>query len=492
MTAAEQPELDPATYFDGRKVTVAGLGVSGISAAHALAALGAELTVVDGGDGERQRARAADLRAEGIAVRLGDGDTLPDGTELILTSPGWPPSAPLFAAADAAGIEVWGDVELAWHLRALKHETPAPWLAVTGTNGKTTTVRMLAEMLSAAGLRTAAVGNIGTPIIDVVLSDEPYDVLAVELSSYQLHWAPSLRPHSAAVLNLAPDHLDWHGSMAAYAADKGRIYEGNQVACVYNSADAATEHLVRAADVVEGCRAIGFTLGSPRPSEFGVVDGLLVDRAFVEDRKQQAQELAEVADLAPAAGHVAPHIVANALAAAALARAYGVPPEAVRDGLRAFRPDEHRIAHVADVNGVAYVNDSKATNTHAAQASLAAYDSVVWIAGGLAKGATFDDLVSGAVERLRGVVTLGVDRELIRTALARHAPDVPVTDLDRTDTEAMSAAVREATRLARPGDTVLLAPACASMDMFTNYGQRGEAFAAAVQELVEDLDGHEG
>lgn len=484
-----------STELAGRLVTVAGLGVSGISAAHALAGLGAEVTVVDGGDGESQRLRAADLRAEGIAVRLGDGDSLPVGTELIVTSPGWPPTAPLFTAATAAGVDIWGDVELAWRLsegRLRRGEKSAPWLAVTGTNGKTTTVRMLAEILRAAGLRTAAVGNIGTPIIDVVLATEPYDVLAVELSSYQLHWAPSLRPHSAAVLNLAPDHLDWHGSMAAYVADKGRIYEGNQVACVYNTADTATEHLVRAADVVEGCRAVGFTLGSPRPSEFGVVDGLLVDRAFVADRHEQAQELAEIADLAPPSGHVAPHIVANALAAAALARAYGVPPEAVREGLRAFRPDEHRIAHVADVAGVAYVNDSKATNTHAAQASLAAYDSVVWIAGGLAKGATFDELVVGAADRLRGVVTLGADRHLIREALARHAPDVPVTDLERTDTEAMSAAVGEAALMARPGDTVLLAPACASMDMFSNYGQRGEAFATAVSELADHQDGHQG
>ncbi|MBB1259945.1 UDP-N-acetylmuramoyl-L-alanine--D-glutamate ligase [Streptomyces sp. OF8] len=490
--ADAKPSADLVEEFDGRTVVVAGLGVSGVSAARVLASLGARVTVVDGGHGEAQRERAAALAEEGVAVRLGDGESLPEGTELVVTSPGWPPSSPLFEAAAEAGVEVWGDVELAWRLRGLRSAEPAPWLAVTGTNGKTTTVRMLAEILSAAGLRTAAVGNIGTPILDVVLSDEPYDVLAVELSSYQLHWAPSVRPHSAAVLNIAPDHLDWHGSMAAYAADKGRIYEGNQVACVYNAADPATEHLVRAADVAEGCRAIGFTLASPRPSEFGVVDGLLVDRAFVEDRQRQAQELAEVGDLAPSSGHVAPHVVANALAAAALARAYGVPAEAVREGLRAFRPDEHRIAHVADVDGVAYVNDSKATNTHAAQASLAAYESVVWVAGGLAKGATFDELVKGAAGRLRGVVLMGADRHLIREALARHAPDVPVTDLARTDTEAMSAVVHEASRLARPGDTVLLAPACASMDMFTNYGQRGDAFATAVRELADGRDTEEG
>ncbi|MBA2948632.1 UDP-N-acetylmuramoyl-L-alanine--D-glutamate ligase [Streptomyces himalayensis] len=464
------------TDWQGKHVTVAGLGVSGVPAARVLHGLGAVVTVVNDGDDERSRAQAAELEAEGITVRLGDGATLPEGTELIVTAPGWKPDKPLFAAAAAAGVRVWGDVELAWRLRG---PDAAPWLAVTGTNGKTTTVQMLASILQAAGLRTAAVGNIGVSLLDAVLGDEKYDVLAVELSSYQLHWAPSLRAHSAAVLNLAPDHLDWHGSMEAYAADKGRIYEGNKVACVYNVADKATEDLVRGADVEEGCRAIGFTLGTPGPSQLGVVDDILVDRAFVENRHQQAQELAQVCDVNPPA----PHNIANALAAAALARAFGVEPAAVRDGLRAFRPDAHRIAHVADVAGVVYVDDSKATNTHAAQASLAAYDSIVWLAGGLAKGATFDELVAGSAQRLRGAVLFGADRALIRDALARHAPEVPVVELDRTDTGAMPVAVREATKLAQAGDTVLLAPACASMDMFANYNERGDRFADAVREL---------
>jgi UDP-N-acetylmuramoylalanine--D-glutamate ligase len=462
--------------FEGKHVTVAGLGVSGIPAAKVLHGLGALVTVVNDGADERSRAQAAELEALGITVRLGDGATLPDGTELIVTTPGWQPGKPLFTAAREAGVPVWGDVELAWRLRG---PGAAPWLAVTGTNGKTTTVQMLASILKAGGLRTAAVGNIGVSVLDAVLGDEEYDVLAVELSSYQLHWAPSLRAHSAAVLNLAPDHLDWHGSMEAYAADKGRIYEGNQVACVYNVADKATEDLVREADVEEGCRAIGFTLGSPAPSQLGVVDGILVDRAFVEDRQKNAQELAEVGDITPPA----PHNIANALAAAALARAFGVPAKAVRDGLRAFTPDAHRIAHVAEVDGVAYIDDSKATNTHAAEASLAAYESIVWIAGGLAKGATFDELVAKSAKHLRGVVLIGADRALIREALARHAPEVPVVDLDRTDTGAMLAAVQEAQRLAAAGDTVLLAPACASMDMFANYTKRGDAFAQAVRGL---------
>ncbi|MFG2921125.1 UDP-N-acetylmuramoyl-L-alanine--D-glutamate ligase [Streptomyces sp. NPDC048305] len=491
MGSQEVSDVD----WQGKHVTVAGLGVSGIPAARALHQRGAVVTVVNDGDDERSRAQAAELEewaaaratsgedgdGRRITVRLGDGDTLPPSTELVITAPGWKPDKPLFLAAAEADVPVWGDVELAWRLRG---PDAAPWLAVTGTNGKTTTVRMLASILKAAGLRTAAVGNIGVSLLDAVLGDEEYDVLAVELSSYQLHWAPSLRAHSGAVLNLAPDHLDWHGSMEGYAADKGRIYEGNSVACVYNAQDTATEDLVREADVEEGCRAIGFTLGTPAPSQLGVVDGILVDRAFVADRQKQAQELAEVGDIDPPA----PHNIANALAAAALARAFGVAPAAVRDGLRAFRPDAHRIEHVADVHGVTYIDDSKATNTHAAEASLASYDPIVWIAGGLAKGATFDELASGAAKRLRGVVLMGADRALIREALARHAPEVPVVDLERTDTGAMSAAVREAARLARPGDTVLLAPACASMDMFVNYNKRGEAFADAVRQLADESD----
>ena len=482
MTGAGQP--GPPEEWKGLPVTVAGLGVSGVPAATVLHRLGAQVTVVDGGDGPRQQADAADLRELGVTVRLGDGASLPEGTRLIVTSPGWPPHSPLFQAAEAAGVPVWGDVELAWRLRRPLESTgePAPWLAVTGTNGKTTTVRMLASILEAAGRRTAAVGNVGVSVLDAVLAEEPYDVLAVELSSFQLHWAPSLRPHSAVVLNLAADHLDWHGSMQAYAADKGRIYQGNRIACVYNTADPATEDLVREADVEEGCRAVGFTLGAPGPSQFGVVDGLLVDRAFVPGYHQAAAELASVDDVQPSA----PHNIADALAAAALARAYGVEPRAVRDGLRAFRPDAHRIARVAEIGGVTWIDDSKATNPHAAAASLAADRPVVWIAGGLAKGADMDALVAGAASRLRGAVLMGADRSLIRAALTRHAPEVPVIELPdgQTGAPAMDAAVRAAAGLAEPGDTVLLAPACASMDMFTNYGERGDLFAAAARALA--------
>jgi UDP-N-acetylmuramoylalanine--D-glutamate ligase len=369
-------------------------------------------------------------------------------------------------------------VELAWRLRPA--ENAAPWLAVTGTNGKTTTVRMLASMLTAAGVRAVAAGNVGTPLIEVVLAEPRYDAVAVELSSFQLHWAESLRAHAAAILNVAPDHLDWHGSLPAYAADKGRIFTGCQAACVYNAADRITEQLARAADAAEGCPRVAFTLAAPGSGQLGVADGMLVDRAFTDD----AVALAAVEDVRPAAQHN----VANALAAAALARPFGVPPQAVRDGLHAFRPDPHRIAQVASHRGVRWVDDSKATNPHAAAASLAAYDSVIWIAGGLAKGAEFEDLVASARQRLKAAILLGADRGEIRAAITRHAPDVPVVEVADTDTGVMDRVVVEADRLARPGDTVLLAPACASMDMFTSYAERGDRFAAAVRRLVEHVN----
>jgi UDP-N-acetylmuramoylalanine--D-glutamate ligase len=315
----------------------------------------------------------------------------------------------------------------------------------------------------------------------------PYDVFAVELSSLQLHYTHSMSAEAAAVLNIAEDHLDWYDgphAMGDYAGDKGRIYRRAQRACVYNVADPETERLVRDAEVEEGARAIGFTLGMPGVGMVGVVDRILVDRAFIAERQSSAAELCTVDDLVSPA----PHVVENALAAAALARAHGVPQAAVRDGLRGFRLDEHRIAEVATVDGVRYVDDSKATNPHAAQSSLLAYDRVVWLAGGLAKGAHFDELAATVADRLRAAVVFGRDRDLVAQALARHAPDVPVIVLgaDETGTghAAMERVVAAAQDLARPGDTVLLAPGCASMDMFASYADRGEAFAAAVRRLT--------
>jgi UDP-N-acetylmuramoylalanine--D-glutamate ligase len=465
--------------WEGVRAVVAGFGVSGFAAADNLTHLGASVTALDESRDDERVERATLLEMLGAGVRLGPGSTavLPDDVDVVVTSPGWRPDAPLLAQAVARGIPVWGEVELAWRLRDPHHDTP--WLAVTGTNGKTTTVQMLEAMLRAAGLRTVACGNVGLPVVEAVMDPEPYDVLAVELSSFQLHYTSSVRAQSAAVLNIAEDHLDWYASFEDYVADKARIYEGVERACVYNVADPVTEQLVREADVTEGARAIGFTAGIPDVGMLGVVDDVLVDRAFVAERQTSAAELCTLADLASPA----PHFVANALAAAALARSHGVAPAAVRDALRGFQPAGHRIAHVATFDGVTWIDDSKATNPPAALASLQAYRPVVWIAGGLAKGASFDDLVVQVRDRLRGVVLLGADAPLVAAALSRHAPDVPVFHLPGGETAPMDRVVAEAAALAQPGDTVLLAPGCASMDMFTNYGARGDAFVDAVHRL---------
>lgn len=474
--------------LEGLRVLVAGLGVTGRAVTGVLRARGAVVTTLD------ERAPEAD-HADHAAVDLA-------AVDLVVASPGWPPAHPLLAGAREQGVPVWSEVELAWRLRVERTPAPdgtprgpAPWVVVTGTNGKTTTVGMLSSILTAAGHRAPAVGNVGTPVVTAA-TDPDVDVLAVELSSFQLHHTTSMSAHAAAILNVAPDHLDWHGGMEAYVADKARVYERAVLACVYDAADPRLERLVEQADVVEGARAVGFTRGAPAPGQLGVIDDLLVDRAFHTtlddpDRRGSAAELATLADLAHLAGPtgaVAPHVVANALAAAALARAVGVPASAVRDGLRAFPAGEHRAVVVRQIGGVAYVDDSKATNAHAASASLAAYpaDRVVWIAGGLAKGATFDELVAMRADRLHAVVLIGQDATPWWTALARHAPEVPVVRVDPTETgTVMTRAVDSARRLARPGDTVLLAPASASMDQFVSYADRGERFAAAVRALDE-------
>ena len=487
--------------WSGLRVLVAGLGISGFAAADALWERGAVVTVVDASAPGASRTvdeRAQILAVLGVDVRLGPEHTagMPSdrAIDLVVTSPGWRPTHPVLADAAAHGIPIWGEVELAWRMRA--REGAAPWLTVTGTNGKTTTVNMLASILRAAGLRATSAGNVGTPWLEAVLHPQPYDVIAVELSSFQLFWQRSLSPVASACLNVAADHIDWHGSFEDYLRAKGRVFRNTHLACIYNVADPLTEQLVIDADVIEGCRAVGFTLGIPALSMVGLVDEILADRAFVEQRHHSAAELATIADVQGEAPSIAPHYLANALAAAALARAYGVGPLSVRDGLRAFRPDPHRIAEVGTVDGVRYVNDSKATNPHAAEAALASFDSVVWVAGGLLKGADIEALVEKVAGKLRGVVLIGADRALIAQALARHAPDVPVVDAGGPDTggmqttgedvdRVMDRVVAHAATLARPGDVVLLAPAAASMDMFANYGERGSAFERAVGRFGE-------
>lgn len=451
------------TKLAGSKVLVAGAGVTGRSAAEALLAAGAEVVVTDSSP---ERLMALESLLEGVDLVPGLTEP-PAGTSLVVTSPGWQPSSPLLAAAASAGIEVIGEVELAWRM-ASELADPPVWLAVTGTNGKTTTVGMLESILHAAGADAVACGNVGLPVVDALLAGRR--VLAVELSSFQLHWSPSVRPQAGALLNLAEDHLDWHGGMEAYAQAKARVLTGD-VAIGWLDDDLVV-------DLLESSPArdrVGFTLEEPEDGQLGVRDGWLVDRAFADD-----EPLVEVSKIRPPG----PPGIADALAATALARAYGVPSEAVREGLEAFEPAAHRAVLVAVAADVQYINDSKATNPHAAVASLRAFDSVVWIAGGLLKGASVEEMVRTEAHRLRGAVLIGQDRQVIADALARHAPDVPVRVLDTGDDEPMTVAVRAAQELARPGDTVLLAPAAASMDMFTDYAHRGQAFTTAVQELI--------
>jgi UDP-N-acetylmuramoylalanine--D-glutamate ligase len=272
--------------------------------------------------------------------------------------------------------------------------------------------------------------------------------------------------------------------MGAYASAKARVWDGT--VAIGNADDVAVASMLAsaaasAAPSVSAARRVGFTLGRPSTGQLGVLDGTLIDRAFGLSRSDLSAgiALAEVADVSPSGAHN----VANALAAAALTRAVGVAPEAVAAGLRAFVPDPHRNQFVLRRQGVNYVDDSKATNPHAAAASLSAYESIVWVAGGQLKGAPIDELVAQVAGRLRAVVLLGVDRGEIAAALARHAPDVPAIEVGLSDDRAMIEVVAVAARHARPGDTVLLAPAAASYDMFSGYAARGDAFAAAVRAL---------
>jgi UDP-N-acetylmuramoylalanine--D-glutamate ligase len=486
-----------APGWRGLKAGVLGAAVVGFAAADTLVELGCDVLVV----GERAtEERTTLLDVIGARLALGDAEAQRDALvdfapDLLVVSPGYHPDVPALVWAAEAGVPVLGDVELAWRLRDKTGE-PAEWITITGTNGKTTTTQLTTAMLLQDGRRARACGNIGSPVLDAIREPDGWDVLVVELSSYQLHWmeqdrADQVSPAASVCLNIADDHLDWHGSAEAYRAAKGRVYERTRIACVYNVEDPVTEQLVRGADVVEGCRAVGFTRGVPRVSEVGIVEEVLVDRAFLEQRRTSALELTTLHALDDA-GLSAPHVVADVLAAAALARAVGVDPRAIRDALAGFRLDAHRIEPVGEADGVRFVDDSKATNPHAAAASLAAFERVVWIAGGLTKGVDVEPLVEAVAGsgRLRGAVVIGRDPSAFEQALARHAPGVPVAVVPHGETDGvMPLAVEAARRLASDGDVVLLAPAAASMDQFTDYADRGARFAAAVRDAIAGAGG---
>jgi UDP-N-acetylmuramoylalanine--D-glutamate ligase len=492
-------ELDRLTSWradwSGLRVAVLGLSMTGFSVADTLAELGSDVLVVTE-HADEEYARLLPV----IGARLWQGalDVVPDELvahrpDVVVASPGFAPHHAVIAWARAEGIAVWGDLELAWRVRdkVLRPDgSPADWILITGTNGKTTTTQLTATMLVTGGLRAAPCGNIGVPVLDAVRDPAGFDVLVVEVSSHQL-WYLGLQegpdrvsPHASVCLNLAADHLEWHGSFDAYRDAKALVYQRTRVACVYNKSDVATREMVEDAEVVDGCRAIGFDLGVPGPSDLGVVDGILVDRAFLEERRTNALELTTLEDLA-ASGLTAPHVVANILAAAALARSLDVPPAAIRDALRGFRLDAHRIEVVAVADGVTWVDDSKATNPHAAASSLRAYPGAVWVVGGLLKGVDIADLVASHGPAVKAAIVIGVDRAEISGAFARHAPAVPVFEVDHAQTEdVMTEVVALATGVAQGGDVVLLAPAAASFDQFASYSDRGRRFAAAVNARI--------
>ena len=467
--------------------------MTGFSVADTLVELGAEVLVIAASASPERTMLLSVIGAE--LIERPDLDAPPTrladfAPELVVVSPGYRPDHPLIEWAVSHDVPVWGDVELAWRVRD-KVGAAADWITVTGTNGKTTTVQLAASMLAGAGLRVAPCGNIGVPVLDAVRDPQGFDVLVVELSSYQLHWinrnaGGELSPFSSVCLNVAEDHLDWHGSFEEYRNAKAKVYQNTRVACVYNRDDSTTENMVRDAEVVEGARAIGFGLSVPGPSDLGVIDGIVVDRAFLDDRLTRAIELTTLDELA-AVGLAAPHVVSDVVAAAALARSRGVGADVIHDVLAAFALDAHRIEVVLDEAGIRWIDDSKATNPHAAAASLSAFPSVVWIVGGLLKGVDIDSLVRSNAARLRAAVIIGANRDAVRESFRRHAPLLPVYEVEAAESaDVMPTAVGFARDIAQPGDTVLLAPAAASMDQFADYAERGRLFQSAVRDAATD------
>ena len=488
--------------WSGLRVAVLGLSMTGFSVADTLAELGADVLVLSA-SADEEYARL--LPVIGARLELDALDAVPQSLidfapEVVIASPGFSPSHPVIRWVQDAEIALWGDIELAWRVRdkvTRADGSPADWVLITGTNGKTTTTQLTAALMVQGGVRAAPCGNIGIPVLDAVRDPAGFDVLVVELSSHQLWYLGqsnaegALFPYASVCLNLADDHLVWHGGAQEYRDAKALVYRNTRVACVYNKADEATRRMVEDAEVVEGARAIGFDLGVPGPSDLGLVEGLLVDRAFLDDRSRSALELTTIADL-DRVGLAAPHIVQNILAASALARSVGVEPEAIHTALQSFRLDAHRIQVIARHRGITWIDDSKATNPHAAASSLRAYPGAVWIVGGDLKGVDLSDLVADAGTTARAAVVIGVERDEVAAAFRRHAPGVPVFEVDAGDTgDVMNRVVEIAVEIVDGEGTVLLAPAAASFDQFASYADRGHRFAEAVREWIDRGSAHD-
>jgi UDP-N-acetylmuramoylalanine--D-glutamate ligase len=446
----------------GRPVTVVGLARSGVAACRLLRTLGARVTGTDARAADALTPEARALSAEGVHLALGGHPSEAFETaQLVVVSPGVPADHPTLAGCRARGIPVLGEVELAYRTMT------AEFVAVTGTNGKTTTTALVGALLSESGRPVLVGGNIGRPLTAEAL-DFPADGWVVaEVSSFQLETTEAFRPHVAAVLNVTPDHLDRHGSLAAYAAAKARIFhaQGSQDWAVLNADDAG------AADLAPSVRArlLWFSRLGPVPQGTWVRDGWVTLRIGRDD-----QPVCPVSDVFLRGAHN----VENVLAATACAGALGVPPARLRAAIRAFRAVPHRLEWVRDRAGVAFYNDSKGTNVDATLKALAAFDEpIVLIAGGRDKGQRFDALAAAARGRVKAAVLIGEGRATMGPALR------PVTRVE--EAESMGEAVRRAAALAAAGDVVLLSPACASFDLFRDYEHRGQVFTEEVRALPE-------
>ncbi|HEX2392029.1 MAG TPA: UDP-N-acetylmuramoyl-L-alanine--D-glutamate ligase [Solirubrobacterales bacterium] len=445
-----RPPLPPGPFL------VVGLARSGVAAARLLASRGETVRGVDSGHPDA----AAGLGAAGVEVFLDtDGLAQLEGTRTVVKSPGVPREAPVIATALERGVEVVGELELAW--RAL----PNRFLAVTGTNGKTTTVELLGHLYRGAGEPVAVAGNVGTALSQLVGEVEPEATVVCECSSFQLEDTSHFAPECAVFLNLAPDHLDRHPDLDAYLAAKLRIFanQGNDDLAVYN----ADEPALTGVDLGGCARRVAFCTGAGPDCEVALAAGTIF---------HDGEPLIAVSEL----GLFGEHNVANAMAAAAAALSLGLEREAVREGLRSFAGVPHRLELVAEIGGVRFVNDSKATNVASASVGLRAFEGGVHaILGGSEKGEPYAPLLDPVRERCRACYLTGASAERLAEGLAPAvAAGVPLHRcVDLED------AVRRAAAAARRGEVVLLSPACASFDAFENFEARGERF----REIVEGL-----
>ena len=443
-----------------RNVLVFGAGVTGRSVVSFLQARGAHSILVDERESSTEIADFENLNLKEF--------------ELGVVSPGWKLTHPFITRSKSAGLELISEIDLAWRVRSELNPKQV-WIAITGTNGKTTTVQMAEAMLLKSGIRARACGNVGEPVIDVVL-EEDIDVLVLELSSFQLSWSREARFKAGGVLNIADDHIDWHGSFENYAEAKLSIANLSEILIANLDDEVVASRLVKSP-----VRLVAYTLNTPKPHQIGLVENLIVDRAFIS---ADAEVLFELDQIKPAV----PHNVSNAMAAAALAKSVGADAASIGSAISEFRLDHHRLEVVLEKDGITWIDDSKATNPHAALAALKSQLRSVWIAGGLAKGAAMDELIKEAGNRIKYAILIGTDAQLIADALNQYAPLVEYQILDRElkGRDLMNAVVTVAQAQAQSGEAVLLAPACASMDQFKNYGERGDLFAAAVKELVDE------